>query len=158
MMFRISRISFGSTAAIVTSMALITGLGANGASKAIIVSALLIAALADNLTDSLSIHIYQESERLEQREAFIGTMWNFVARLAGGLSFALIVVIFPPTISVLVSIIWGMFLLIALTYLLARDRKVSVQSEIVKHLVVALSVIALSKGIAYWLSGVISLA
>lgn len=155
-MFRISRISFGSTAAIVTSMALITGLGGgDGASKPVIVSALLIAALADNLTDSLSIHMYQESERLEKREAFIGTLWNFVSRLAGGLSFALIVVIFPLTMSVFVAIAWGMFLLMALTYLLARDRNVSVQVEIVKHLVVACSVIGLSKGIAYLLNGVI---
>jgi hypothetical protein len=76
-MKKISRIGFGGTAAIVTSMALITGLNAVGTGKSALITALLLAALADNLTDSLSIHIYQESERLDEREAFIGTLSNF---------------------------------------------------------------------------------
>ncbi len=148
-MFKISRISFGSTAAIVTGMALITGLGASGAAKSVIISALLIAALADNLTDSLSIHIYQESEHLEKHEAFVGTVWNFASRLLGGLSFALIVAVFPLRAAVFIAIAWGLFLLTVLTCLLARERGVSARSEVSKHLVVACSVIALSKLIAY---------
>jgi len=76
-MIKPTRISFGGTAAIVTSMALIAGLDAAKAGRAIMVSALLIAAVADNLTDSLSVHMYQESERLEEREAFVGTLTNF---------------------------------------------------------------------------------
>ena len=83
---KISRISYGGTAAIVTSMALITGLNAVGTGKSTLIAALLIAALADNITDSLSIHVYQESERLDEREAFIGTLSNFTTRLLGSLS------------------------------------------------------------------------
>jgi len=64
-MIKPTRISFGGTAAIATSMALIVGLDAANAGRTVIVSALLIAAVADNLTDSLSVHMYQESERLE---------------------------------------------------------------------------------------------
>jgi len=60
-----TRFSFGGTAAIVTSMALMAGFDAANAGRATLVSALLIAAVADNLTDSLSVHMYQESERLE---------------------------------------------------------------------------------------------
>jgi hypothetical protein len=51
------RISFGATSATVTSMGLITELGAAAAEKATILSGLLIVALADNLTDSLSLHV-----------------------------------------------------------------------------------------------------
>ena len=47
-----SRVSYGGTAAVVTSMALISGLSSADATNAIIVSAILIAAFADNLTDS----------------------------------------------------------------------------------------------------------
>jgi hypothetical protein len=56
---KVSSLSFGCTAAIVTSLALIVGLDAARATKAAIVSGLLIVALADNLTDALSMHIYQ---------------------------------------------------------------------------------------------------
>ncbi len=59
-MFNLRRVSFGAPAAIVTSMALIVGLDAATANKATVVGSLLIAGLADNLTDSLTIHIYQE--------------------------------------------------------------------------------------------------
>ena len=37
---------------------------------ATIVSGLLIVGFADNMTDSLSIHMYQEAEKLEERAAF----------------------------------------------------------------------------------------
>src|SRR5512140_2034663 len=78
---RLRRISFGGTAAIVTSMAVIVGLHASAAQKSTIVGSLLIIALADNLTDSLGVHVYQESERLAEREAFRTTVANFTTRL-----------------------------------------------------------------------------
>lgn len=62
-----TQFSFGGTAAVVTNMALISGLTTVSAAKTAIVSGLLIVAVADNLTDSLSIHLYQESEHLEPR-------------------------------------------------------------------------------------------
>lgn len=64
--------------------------------------ALLIAAVPDNLTDSLSVHMYQESERLEQKEAFVGTVSNFGTRLFVCLTSVLIVALFWAAL-------WGMF-------------------------------------------------
>lgn len=151
-MKRLTRISFGSTAALVTNMALVTGMDAIGASRPTIVAALLIAALADNLTDALSIHIYQESERLEPREAFVGTLSNFAARLTVSLTFVSLVVLLPAALVVPVSIIWGTLLLTALTYLLARERQVSVAPEIGKHLLSAAAVLVISRGIAHYLA------
>ena len=151
-MKRLTRISFGSTAALVTNMALVTGMDAIGASRPTIVTALLIAALADNLTDALSIHIYQESERLEPREAFVGTLSNFAARLTVSLTFVSLVVLLPAAVVVPASIIWGTLLLTVLTYLLARERKVSVAAEIGKHLLSAAAVLVISRGIAHYLA------
>ena len=151
-MNKISRISYGGTAAIVTSMALITGLNAVGTGKSTLITALLIVALADNITDSLSIHIYQESERLDEREAFIGMLSNFITRLFGSLSFVLIVIVFPPKVVVLGSIVWGNLLLGVLTYFLARERNVRILPEVIKHLVVAAVAIIISKIIAHVLT------
>ena len=151
-MIKPTRISFGGTAAIVTSMALIAGLDAAKAGKAALVSALLIAAVADNLTDSLSIHMYQESERLEERDAFVGTLTNFATRFIVCLSFVLIVALFREHAAVEVGIIWGMSLLTALTYILARHRKVSAMSEVGKHLAVATVIIFVSKSIGHWVT------
>ena len=112
---KMNRISYGGTAAIVTSMALITGLNAAGTGKATLITALLIIALAGNITDSLSIPIYQKSERLEEREAFIGTLSSFTARLLASLSLVFLVVAFPPGVVIPGSIVWGNLLLGVLT-------------------------------------------
>lgn len=151
-MIKTTRISFGGTAAIVTSMALITGLDAANARRASIAGALLIAAIADNLTDSLSVHVYQESERLEEKEAFVGTLTNFATRFIVCLTFVLLVALFRGRAAVAGGIAWGMSLLTVLTYILARHRKVSAISEVGKHLAVALVVIVVSKGIGYWIT------
>jgi hypothetical protein len=92
----IRNFSFGGAAAIVTSLGLIIGLDAASASRATIVGGLLIVAIADNLTDSLSIHMYQESERLDTRKAFRATLINFATRLSLSLSFVLLMISFPP--------------------------------------------------------------
>ncbi len=107
-MIKPTRISFGGTAAIVTSMALLAGLDAANAGKATVMGALLIAAIADNLTDSLSVHMYQESERLEQREAFAGTVTNFGTRLIVCLTFVLIVALFWRHAAAVCGLVWGM--------------------------------------------------
>jgi VIT1/CCC1 family predicted Fe2+/Mn2+ transporter len=151
-MIKPSWISFGGTAGIVTSMALIAGLDAARAGRTSMVSALLIAAVADNITDSLSVHMYQESERLEQKEAFIGTLSNFVTRLLLCLSFVLIVVLLPEHITAIWGLVWGTSLLVALTCMLARYRGVSAMSEVGKHLAVALAIILVSQRIGHWIA------
>ena len=154
-MFRTSRISFGVTAAVVTSMALISGLSAADATKTIIVSALLIAAFADNLTDALSIHIFQESEQIDQKNAFNGTITNFVTRLLLSISFVLLVGLFPLEYVAKGAIVWGMLLLVILTYLVARERKVKPMLEVVKYLLVASAVIIVSTLIPNWIGALL---
>ncbi len=150
-MLKLNRVSFGGTAAIVTSIALIVGLSTADASQKTIISALLIAGLADNLTDSLSVHIYQESERLVEREAFLGTLTNFAARLSVSLSFALLVAALPISIAIVAALVWGTLLLGVLSYMLGKERGVNPGVEVVKHLFIAYLIIFASKGIGYWI-------
>jgi len=142
---RLQRISFGGPAAIVTSTGVIVGLRSATMGKAAIAGSLLILALADNLTDSLGLHIYQESQRPPPREAFLTTIANFLTRLLLAASFVALVLIVPSPHVVYVSILWGLALLAALSFAIARLRKVSAASEIIKHCAVALTVIALSQ-------------
>jgi VIT1/CCC1 family predicted Fe2+/Mn2+ transporter len=143
---KIGNVSFGGTAAIVTSVALIFGLDAATATKPTIVSGLLIVALADNLTDALSMHIYEESERRKgTREAFVATWSNFVARFLLALTFVLLVLLLPVHWAIAASAAWGLALLSALTWALARERKVSFVVELAKHLTAALTVTLVSR-------------
>jgi len=150
-MFKTSKISYGGTAAVVTSTALISGLSAAGATRAVIVCALLIAAFADNLADALSVHIFQESEQLDKKDALTGTITNFLTRLLLCISFAPLVGLFPLSHVAKAAIVWGMLLLAILTYLVARERKVNVLPEVLKHMVVAFVVITMSITIGHWI-------
>ena len=149
------KISFGATAAVVTSMALVTGLGAADATRPVIVSALLIAAVADNLTDALSVHVFQESEHLDRKEVLAGTMTNFFTRLLLGLSFVLLAGWLPLAYATTAALIWGTLLLSILTYLVAHERGVNPLPEILIHLVVTVVVIAASMSIGRWINEVL---
>lgn len=133
-------------------MALIAGLEATDAGKAQVVSALLIAAVADNLSDSLSVHMYQEAERFERKDAFIGTLTNFGTRFVVCLSFVLLVAVLPKHLAMVSGVVWGMLLLATLTCILARYRGASVFSEVAKHLGVAAIVILVSRAVGHWIA------
>lgn len=147
MRFDIRKLSFGGPAAIVSSMALIVGLDAATASRATVVTSLLIIGIGDNLTDSLSVHIYQESEKSSKRKAFETTAANFVTRVVVTFSFVLLFLFVPALVAIDVCVVWGFILLSCLSVLLARVRGTSVVWGIVEHSVLAMIVIALSKGI-----------
>jgi hypothetical protein len=85
------------------------------------------------------------------REAFRTTTMNFIARFFVSLTFILILVALPRLPAVRLSVVWGFFLLSALSYLLARERGISAWSEIWKHDVIAVVVILLSKAIGAWI-------
>jgi len=147
MRFDIRKLSFGGPAAIVSSMALIVGLDAATASRATVVTSLLIIGIGDNLTDSLSVHIYQESEKSSKSKAFETTAANFVTRVVVTFSFVLLFLFVPALVAIDVCVVWGFILLSCLSVLLARVRGTSVVWGIVEHSALAMIVIALSKGI-----------
>lgn len=150
-MVKATRFSFGGTAAVVTSMALIIGLTAASATKSAIVSGLLIVAVADNLSDSLSIHMYQESESLEPQAAFRSTLTNFATRLLVTLVFILLVLALPSNLTVPASVAWGVGLLIVLSFLIAKQRGLGLASEAIKHVLSAAVIIGVSRTIGAWI-------
>lgn len=87
-MARLTTLSYGGTAAVVTGMGLVVAFDAGTSSREALVSSLLVVAIADNLADSLAIHIYQESENLPSRRAFRSTVANYLTRLMVAGSFA----------------------------------------------------------------------
>jgi VIT1/CCC1 family predicted Fe2+/Mn2+ transporter len=109
------------------------------------IAGLLILGVADNITDSLSIHLYQESDRLQSRPAFPATLSNFATRLVISLTFVLLVLALPAACAAYASIAWGLSLLTGLTWLVARQRGASVTREVCKHVATAVLAIAVSR-------------
>jgi len=140
-----TKFSFGSTSAIVTNIAIIVGLDTAANAKMAIIGSLLVIAIADNISDSLGIHMFQESEGIGQKKVWLQTATNFLSRFITSLGFMAIILLFPLEIAVLLSVGYGLLVLSLVSYFIARRRKVSPWSAIAEHLVIAAAVIGLSK-------------
>ena len=147
-----SNFSYGATAAIITSMALIIGLGRSSNPKLSIISALLVVALADNIADSLSIHIYQESIRSDKRLIRSSTINNFFTRLLIVIGFILLVFFLPINMAIILSIVLGLVLLMVMSYIIARKQGVNPYSAIFYHLIIAIIVIIASHFLGEWIN------
>lgn len=143
---RLSLVSFGATSAIITSVGLIVGFGSAEVPKSVIISSLLIVGLADNLTDTLSIHIFQESELLEQRAVFRATISNFLTRASIAGTFAIISLPLSGWLAVLTCLAWGLTLLVGLTCFVARNRGARIATELLKHIALA-GIVILASGL-----------
>jgi len=143
-MRNLTRFAFGATAAIMTSMALIVGLGSANSGKMGIVGSLLIIGVADNLSDTLGIHIYEEC-KVGGGTAARTSVSNYFTRLLTACSFVVLVLFLPLGLARWVSIAWGAFLLSMLSYLIARSRSIKPVPEVAVHLLVATAVVVLSQ-------------
>jgi vacuolar iron transporter family protein len=139
-----TRFSFGATSAIITNLGIITGLDTLTHPKLSIIGALLVIALADNLSDSFGIHIYQESEHVGKKEVWFSTLTNFLTRLFVSLTFIILVIVLPIRLAVLCSIVWGLFVLTVMTYTIAKQRKINPLSAILVHITIAVVVVIAS--------------
>ena len=146
---KLSNYIFGSAAAIITNVSLIVGLGSAEAGKGPIIGALLTIAIADNISDSLGIHLYKESEGYGGDLPLLATALSFASRLVVSLSFVAIVLALPISIAIPTAIVWGLLLLTILSYLINRARNQNSVMEIVRHLLVAVIVISLSRYVGY---------
>ncbi len=138
------RFSFGATSALITNLGLITGLNTATNAKLSIVGSLLIIAIADNISDSLGIHIFQESEYVSVKDVWLRTITNFITRLAVSLLFVLIILVFPLKLAVILSLALGLFILTIMSYIIARERKTNALPVIAEHLIIAIAVIIAS--------------
>jgi len=146
-----TKFSFGATSAIITNLGLIIGLRSGEHVKLGIIGGILVIALADNISDSIGIHIYQESECIKPKEVWISTFTNFMTRLIVSLVFVLLVAILPIQAAVICSLIWGLSLLSVLSYSIAKREGISPYAAMLEHLAIALFVIVASNFLGHFI-------
>jgi VIT1/CCC1 family predicted Fe2+/Mn2+ transporter len=139
-----TKFSFGATSAIITNLALITGLRTGGHAKLSIIAAMLVIALADNISDSTGIHVFQESECLATKEIWLSTVTNFLTRILVSFSFIFLIFFLPLKIAVVCSIIWGLLLLSTMSYIIAKNRGLHPYLAALEHIGIAIVVIIAS--------------
>jgi VIT1/CCC1 family predicted Fe2+/Mn2+ transporter len=136
---------FGSASAIITNLALIAGLYLSQNAKVNIIGGILVIALADNIADTLGIHIYQEAEGLASKEVWISSLTNFASRFFLSIIFILLFMVFSIETAALLSIILGLLLISGISYFIAIHKKKNPYVAVAEHIGVAFFVIILSR-------------
>ncbi len=138
--------SFGLTSGVITTLGLIIGLYSSTESKVIILGGILIIALADALSDSIGIHISEESKkRNSKKDIWEATFSTFFSKFVFALSFAIPILFFKLGLAMILSIVWGLLLISVLSfYISEKNRALKV---IVEHVVLTILVVAATYGI-----------
>lgn len=137
-------LSFGLTSAVITTLGLIMGLDSSTGSRLVVISGILTIAIADAFSDALGMHISVESENHHTpREIWQATIATFSAKLIFALSFLIPFLMFSVKIALWISIVWGMLVLVYVSYKLAREQKLKPSEVIREHLLIAIVVLIL---------------
>lgn len=139
-------ISFGLTSGIITTLGLIVGLNSGTGLKIAVIGGIITIAIADAFSDSLGIHISEESSnRSGKRAIWESTFSTFLTKLFVSLSFIIPFLIFKDLgPAVITCIFWGFILLTIFNYFLALEKKEEPWKIIGEHLLIALAVVIIS--------------
>jgi vacuolar iron transporter family protein len=147
------RFIFGATTAVITNMGLVTGLFFSPNAKMTIIGSILVIALADNISDSLGIHIFQEAEKINIKEVWLSTLTNFLTRFFVSMVFVLTVAFLPMEKAVVYVVILGLLVLALISYFVALSRNRNPFYAIVEHIGIAAIVIFASHWVGEWILG-----
>jgi VIT1/CCC1 family predicted Fe2+/Mn2+ transporter len=142
---------FGSTSAIITNLALVVGLETSINAKLNIVASILVIAIADNISDTLGIHIYQEAEGLKGKDVWLYSFTNFITRFLVSMIFILLIVLLPLRLAVISSIIFGLLILAIISYIIALHKKMNPYRAIIDHIIIALLIVLMSNFLGSWI-------
>jgi VIT1/CCC1 family predicted Fe2+/Mn2+ transporter len=139
-------LSFGLTSGVITTLGLIIGLHSGTHSRLAVIGGILVIAIADAFSDALGIHISEESENKHTtKEIWESTIYTFFFKFVFALSFIIpILLLHQLSTAIIVSAIWGLFLLGLFSFLIAREQKANTWKVVMEHLVIALVVIIIA--------------
>lgn len=150
-------LSFGLTSGIITTLGLIIGLNSGTRSQMVIISGILTIAIADSLSDALGIHISEESKGDQKhKQVWEATLFTFIGKFLFGLSFLIPILVFDLNTAIIVSVIWGIFLLSISSYYIARKNKNTPWKVIGEHLIIAALVIIATHYTGEWINSIAS--
>ncbi|MBU0670982.1 MAG: VIT1/CCC1 transporter family protein [Patescibacteria group bacterium] len=145
--------SFGLTSGIITTLGLIVGLNSGTHSKTVVLGGILIIAIADAMSDALGVHISEESENQHKpNEIWESTFATFFSKFIFALTFVIPILVFPLNVAIIVSIIWGLSLIVIMSFLIAKQEKAKPWSIIFEHLGITILVIIATYFVGGWIN------
>lgn len=131
------------------------GIHSGTRSRIAVIGAILTIAIADAFSDALGIHISEESENKHTtREIWESTISTFLSKLIFAMTFIVPVLFLKLDLAIIISILWGLFLLSLFSYYLAKEQNVNVWKVILEHLFIAIVVIAATYSVGMWIRSI----
>jgi vacuolar iron transporter family protein len=148
-------ISFGLTSGIITTLGLMMGLNAGTGLKLAVIGGVLTIAIADAFSDSLGIHIAEESsKRNGHRAIWEATISTFFTKFFVAASFIVALLVFELSLAIKINLLWGFILLVVFNFILARRRNENPWIVVSEHVLIAAVVVTITffigKGIALY--------
>lgn len=144
-------IFFGATSGVITTIGLIVGLNAGTHSVLAVLGGIFVIAFADAMSDALGMHLAEESDpSATTQHIWSATVSTFLAKFVFAISFAVPMLLLPLDAAVIASLLWGMLVIVVLSFFLARTQQASPLAIIAEHLGIAVLVVVLSHFIGIW--------
>ena len=143
-------ICFGLTSGVITTLGVVVGLNSATESSAVVLSGILVIAIADALSDALGIHISEESaDGHNHNEVWESTLYTFLSKFFVALTFVAPVLLLPIHFAIFSSILWGLFLITSLSYYIAKQQGIKPLNVVLEHVAITVVVIV----ITYYVGG-----
>ncbi|NGZ07990.1 MAG: hypothetical protein CV088_01210 [Nitrospira sp. LK70] len=144
-------ISFGLTSGVITTLGLMVGLHSGTHSREIVIGGILTIAIADAMSDALGIHVSEESKNSASlSQIWEATLATFAAKFVVSATFIIPVIFASLDQAIVISVAWGLSLLTALSFFIARTQAVAPWKVIGEHLFIALSVVMITHAVGDW--------
>ncbi|MFA5643967.1 MAG: VIT1/CCC1 transporter family protein [Patescibacteria group bacterium] len=145
--------SFGLTSGVITTLGLIIGLHSSTSSDIVIISGILVIAIADAMSDALGIHMSEEVDNKNTtKEVWESTIATFLSKFVFALMFVIPILFLELSTAIIFCVVWGLFLIIIFSYYLAKKQKINPYPVVLEHLLITIIVIILTHYIGVWLA------
>jgi len=135
-------LGFGLTSGVITTLGIIVGLNAGTHSKLAVLAGMVVLAIADALSDAIGIHISEEAEgEHSAKEIWEATLFTFSSKFAFTLTFVPMIIFLEISAAILASVVWGLFLIVIVSFYTAKLQNKNVHRAITEHLLVTILVI-----------------
>ncbi len=105
------------------------------------------------MSDALGIHVSEESKNSgPTRLIWEATLATFAAKFLVSLTFVVPAIFGPLEQAIVISVIWGLFLLTGLSFFVARAQGIAPWKVIGEHLFIALCVVGMTHVTGEWVN------
>jgi VIT1/CCC1 family predicted Fe2+/Mn2+ transporter len=144
---------FGATSGVITTIGLIVGLNSGTRSITAVLGGILIIAVADAMSDALGIHLAEEANPdTDHAHVWAATIMTFLTKFIFSISFAVPLLLLPLSQAVIASVIWGLLVIVVLSYFLAKSQDEPPLYIIGEHVGIAVLVLVFSHYIGVWVA------